>query len=170
MYVYVCVWDCTICVRCLQRPEEGVRFVGFGLTKICGPPNLSMGTELRSSTKAVYVFNCWSIFLALTVCSVEAHLPTVFSMSYYPSICLSVVICLFQRRVWYSNKIHDDCLPWEPGSGDRQSGKEWADDMATLLACVLIFHDLSLSKLSTKTYVQSHKELTSRAKAQRKMH
>jgi hypothetical protein len=54
----VCVCDCTIYVQCLQEPEENVISVGFGVIKSCGPPNLSMGTELRSSIKAVCVFNC----------------------------------------------------------------------------------------------------------------
>lgn len=43
--VLICVWICACASRCPQRPEEGVRASGAGVTGDCEPPE-ALGTKL----------------------------------------------------------------------------------------------------------------------------
>ena len=49
VYVYMC--------RCLQRPGEGVRFPGAGITGDCEPPDIDAGLFPQpSSSKPLWLF------------------------------------------------------------------------------------------------------------------
>lgn len=53
--MYVCPYVHSVCVsRWPQRPAEGVGFLAAGVTNSCGKSNLSVGSRLPSSGRALH--------------------------------------------------------------------------------------------------------------------
>lgn len=58
--MYVCLSLGVVCVceyRCLQRPEEEVRFLGAGLTSDCESPDVGAGNQTQVLWEAASALN-----------------------------------------------------------------------------------------------------------------
>lgn len=64
----------TMCMQCLQRPEEGTRFPWNGVTRGYELPRGLLEIEPRSSGKATTACNCWATFLAHVPASLKLNM------------------------------------------------------------------------------------------------
>lgn len=84
--------------RCLYNPEEDVRSSGAWVT--CGYklPDVSMGTQLGSSARAVCVHNCWAI--------------SSFPRNYLGSNSRCVYVCVRERQREHTKNKTMDVMTW----------------------------------------------------------